>query len=623
MNYWHIQMNQPWGRDEIKINSKEMLELEKPVIGTGEWDDIQCKYFKDEVENGIKIGDIILVREGKRPIALSRVVGENFKDEALEDKFKNKNFRHVEILEWLTDDDDFPQAMGTLERLVNDWTSSYMYINTRVEAIEKAKSINEISNVLYFKKQIILQGPPGTGKTRMADLVAKKILKENKLTADMVRQLIHTGMEIQTATGYSSFRILGYSATHILIKLVSTETEYKIPIADVLTAYNNQIWLNAAIKNGYDTYTAAMAKFIFDKDISTMFLKTVQFHPSYTYEDFVRGIKANTEDGQVFYETKNMLLGEFAAAALENYLQHQKEPQTSSKEVWANDLFRLFIDHVDETIANESNFQINSTAYVTQIEDDAFRYKGELWAAPHGHRMKFADIIALFLANTKTRKEIKSVNNISGLAKQHPTYFLKMLEKFREFTKSQPSFVAMNEKVPLKNFVLIIDEINRANLSSVLGELIYSLEYRGNAIDSIYSINNDRKIILPPNLYIIGTMNTADRSVGNIDYAIRRRFAFIDVLPSEDALYYTIQDKEVYEKALKLYRKVTELFADTYLASDFEPKQVQLGHSYFLASTLPELKMKLQYEIKPILNEYVRDGILIGDSSQVVKSLEI
>ena len=68
-------------------------------------------------------------------------------------------------------------------------------------------------------------------------------------------------------------------------------------------------------------------------------------------------------------------------------------------------------------------------------------------------------------------------------------------------------------------------------LSSVLGELIYALEYRDEKVDSMYEVDGSNKLLLPPNLYIIGTMNTADRSVGHIDYAIRRRFAFVDVLP--------------------------------------------------------------------------------------------
>src|SRR5690606_7139407 len=91
-------------------------------------------------------------------------------------------------------------------------------------------------------------------------------------------------------------------------------------------------------------------------------------------------------------------------------------------------------------------------------------------------------------------------------------------------------------------YVLIIDEINRANLPAVLGELIYALEYRGEGVDSMYDLDGDTSIILPPNLYIIGTMNTADRSVGHIDYAIRRRFAFVEVLPSAEVINKVVPD---------------------------------------------------------------------------------
>ena len=88
------------------------------------------------------------------------------------------------------------------------------------------------------------------------------------------------------------------------------------------------------------------------------------------------------------------------------------------------------------------------------------------------------------------------------------------------------------------SYVLIIDEINRANLPAVLGELIYALENRGKAVDSVYGLGEgkDRVLRLPRNLYIIGTKNTADRSVGHMDYAIRRRFAFVTVLPDANVV---------------------------------------------------------------------------------------
>jgi hypothetical protein len=179
-------------------------------------------------------------------------------------------------------------------------------------------------------------------------------------------------------------------------------------------------------------------------------------------------------------------------------------------------------------------------------------------------------------------------------------------------------------KTDPKKYILVIDEINRANLPSVLGELIYALEYRGKKVNSMYELKEKGKgneITLPKNLYIIGTMNTADRSVGHIDYAIRRRFAFIDMLPEITV----IND----EKAKGLFRKVAALFVNDkkensdYLAGDFDWKDVQIGHSYFLAKDEKELGLKLKYEIKPILNEYVKDGILKGTAKAEIAKLTV
>lgn len=162
---------------------------------------------------------------------------------------------------------------------------------------------------------------------------------------------------------------------------------------------------------------------------------------------------------------------------------------------------------------------------------------------------------------------------------------------------------------PDKKFVLIIDEINRANLSSVLGELIYALEYRGEAVESMYEYQASRAIILPKNLYIIGTMNTADRSVGHIDYAIRRRFAFVSVDTDESVIP---------ENAKPLFDKVKKLF-DVHLSEEFELTDVMIGHSYFLKK---DLELALEYEIKPILQEYRKDGVLIDREKKIKDEIE-
>ena len=161
---------------------------------------------------------------------------------------------------------------------------------------------------------------------------------------------------------------------------------------------------------------------------------------------------------------------------------------------------------------------------------------------------------------------------------------------------------------------LIIDEINRANVSAVLGELIYALEYRGNEVQTPYLVNGKRGIIVPENLYIIGTMNTADRTIGQIDYAVRRRFAFVQLLPDETVI--TNAD------AQEFFADVDTLFNDSqYMSGDFDAEDVRIGHSYFLADGA-ELGNKIIYQVVPILREYVRDGVLLPESEKVIKGIK-
>ena len=178
---------------------------------------------------------------------------------------------------------------------------------------------------------------------------------------------------------------------------------------------------------------------------------------------------------------------------------------------------------------------------------------------------------------------------------------------FKEACKS-----AENNKV-----VLIIDEINRGNISKIFGELITLLEVdkrkgKENEIEVILPYSKE-KFSVPDNLYIIGTMNTADRSIGYIDYALRRRFAFISIKADKLAIenYYDNINKnsDCKDKAINLFNKVKELIKEN-INEEFEADDIMIGHSYFMAQNFEELQNKLEYEIKPLLLEYFKDGIL-------------
>ena len=357
--------------------------------------------------------------------------------------------------------------------------------------------------------------------------------------------------------------------------------------------------------------------------------KLVQFHPAYSYEDFVRGIVVKTEGGMPEYIVENKILGKFAKESLKNYEDSKKQPQLLSKENWVDEQLEKFVESVEDTI-NQLNegYELTESVKITSMDDDAFRYTGNNWK--NGSlKMYFKDIKQIYLDENQIRQDVKRNANISSIARQHASYYIRIVDKFRQFLQDKNlSYNPQNKifiPVKEKNYVLVIDEINRANLPAVLGELIYALEYRGEKVESMYDIDGDNSLVLPPNLYIIGTMNTADRSVGQIDYAIRRRFAFEVMLPK--ILEIDGFDRELFEKVSKLFveeisENIEELKKSEYLSDEFRPEDVWLGHSYFIMSAKKPRDRRLKYEIKPILREYLKDGIFKSSAEKIINELQ-
>lgn len=168
-------------------------------------------------------------------------------------------------------------------------------------------------------------------------------------------------------------------------------------------------------------------------------------------------------------------------------------------------------------------------------------------------------------------------------------------------------FCKLAEKDNRPHF-FIIDEINRGNVSKIFGELLMLIENdkRNEMLDLLYT---KEQFSVPENVYIIGMMNTADRSLAIIDYALRRRFAFYDVRPAFNNPIFinmTEQKESVDLKRLISYIKLLndDIRKDDSLGSGFE-----VGHSYFCTSPDTNvdkkwIKSTIEYEILPLINEY-------------------
>ena len=486
---------------------------------------------------------------------------------------------------------------------------------------EIESDLYEYINLLQYKKQIILQGPPGTGKTRLAEEIAWKLIcSNNEIRIEDFKEIISKGGII------NSIEVEYVKDNNIHIRRNDRE-RYSFTLSDLYNVYTSGFWLSEKFVD-YPLYAQrllvkAVAAQALD-EIPAKQLKTVQFHPSYSYEDFVRGIaaKPNEEGEGISYKAENKLLGDFAELALSNYLSSKGEQQSHS-------FFQSKLDNLLESIrvkieeGKEYLFSDKSTARIIAIKED-----GLLYNFPSREEIKykvlFSDLEKVFNVRNQIEKpiDLRDIENTAGLVMKGKYPYYHMLLKQLEAIEEDSERI---EKQDLKNYVLVIDEINRANLSSVLGELIYAFEYRGHEVETMYKVNGSNKLILPPNLYIIGTMNTADRSVGHIDYAIRRRFAFIDVLPRD------LSGEIDGQFSSDLFKKVTDLFTtddyksrSIYISDEFEPKQVALGHSYFIDQSKEggNIETRWNYEIKPILLEYIRDGVLKDTAVKKIEEIE-
>jgi hypothetical protein len=189
-----------------------------------------------------------------------------------------------------------------------------------------------------------------------------------------------------------------------------------------------------------------------------------------------------------------------------------------------------------------------------------------------------------------------------------------------------------------KPYVMVIDELNRGNVSKIFGELITLLEPdkrkgRLNA-ESVILPYSKKPFQIPDNVYLIATMNTADRSLGSLDYAIRRRFAFIAEKPcglKEEGF-----DAELFKLVSELFinnfkeyeesgwNRTFKLIPANTLSNEYKPEDIWIGHSYFLMNDEngnDNTSDRLLYQIIPLLEEYVRDGVLTTEAQDTIDKL--
>lgn len=397
------------------------------------------------------------------------------------------------------------------------------------------------------------------------------------------------------------------------------------------------------------------------------------FHQSMDYEDWVEGLKPVIEDEKVIYKVEDGIFKLLCDEAEKPLVRDKKIGISSDAVVWKVSLAGTGANPVRSECLENDHIRIGWDDYGPEITDETD------WSLMNGegknildafiNKMKVGDIVMSCYSN----RTVDAIGVVAGEYEWHDEYSdYKRSRSVRWLAKNiSEDIVAMNDgktmtlgtvyrlnSISLDNvrslldkhkesktfeannlpYVMVIDELNRGNVSKVFGELITLLEPdkrhgRTNA-ESVILPYSKKPFSIPDNVFIIATMNTADRSLGSLDYAIRRRFAFIAERP-------VILEEDDFDD--KLFRKVSELFIANYdeyeddcynftlplkraetLSEEYKPEDVWIGHSYFLMNDEDGNDCtadRLEYEIIPLLEEYVRDGVLTEAAEETIDSL--
>lgn len=298
----------------------------------------------------------------------------------------------------------------------------------------------------------------------------------------------------------------------------------------------------------------------------------ITFHQSYSYEDFVEGFRPN-EEGNIQLESG--IFKDISKIAKTNQ-------EASSTKERKKDFEEIFRDLIMGQLADNDRLLIQmkkSRFYITEVTDKSIFFDKDSGESKH----------SLSIKTLKKMYEFGQNNHIfGGLLSYYDALLEYLLQNSKEVRTDE-----------LKNYYLIIDEINRGNISKIFGELITLLEEdkrlgEGNELTVTLPYSKE-PFRVPKNLYIVGTMNTADKSIALVDIALRRRFTFVRMDPITEKLPLKIQviNNKILEKKGKS--------AEDYL----------IGHAYFIdkdGSMIDETHSKysfvIKYKIRPLLEEY-------------------
>ncbi|HHT6932832.1 AAA family ATPase [Campylobacter jejuni] len=346
----------------------------------------------------------------------------------------------------------------------------------------------------------------------------------------------------------------------------------------------------------------------FDEYVKKGQIVFTTFHQSYGYEEFVEGIKPRIDSKEnskeIEYEIKDGIFKELCEKALDNYENSILNADELNKKIELKEKVENFLNWLLET-----NEPIGKTKggnfFVVEIDNKTIVIYSEGVERFDGI---FNLNLSIFMELLKCKDEFnnatemfKKVFNRDYADRTH-TYYFNLVKKFKAYEEKQLTAKIENNKNndnSLKPYIIIIDEINRGNLSKIFGELITLIEPSKRIGEKeelkVTLPYSGKEFGVPKNVYIIGTMNTADRSITSLDTALRRRFEFIEMMPDVSKLSMDCEGINLQE-LLKAINTRIEYLLD---------REKTIGHAFFVSvENLESLKKVFKNRIIPLLQEY-------------------
>lgn len=359
---------------------------------------------------------------------------------------------------------------------------------------------------------------------------------------------------------------------------------------------------------------------LFDELVSENRAYFTTFHQSMSYEEFIEGIKPKTVKDQVQYEISDGIFKSICEQCLDEIKEIKNQKITTiDSNLSFREKFNEFVKAIQLGIVNiKTRSGIDVRLSKISVAGNMRLITGDETRDYIISMNRLEKLVSAFPNPSKIVNIHEEIRNVIGGS--HSSLYYAALEAFLKFdSELQKTITLEGKELELKEmkltkdeiydlppYFLIIDEINRGNVSAIFGELITLLEEdkRFGKVNQLFIKlpYSKEDFIVPPNLYIIGTMNTADRSVEALDTALRRRFSFVEMLPQPELITTNGKAKEGkivdidLVELLKIINNRIEVLVD---------RDHTIGHSYFMdVSNLDELRLAFKNKVIPLLQEY-------------------